>query len=55
MADVQQKVDALMAQPTITASATAPESPDEGDIWFNTETFRFAFYAAGGWISPDNS
>ena len=55
VADVQQKVDALMAQPTITASATAPESPDEGDIWFSTETFRFAFYAAGGWVSPDNS
>jgi len=55
VADVQQKVDALMAQPKITASATSPESPDEGDIWFNTETFRFAFYAAGGWVSPDNS
>ena len=51
LADIQE----LKAKPDITSSATAPVDPKEGDIWFNVSTLRFAFYAAGGWVSPDNS
>jgi len=51
LADIQ----ALKAKPDISVSTTAPEDPKEGDIWFNLSTLRMAFYAAGGWVSPDNS
>ena len=51
LADIQ----ALKAKPDITVSTTAPIDPTEGDIWFNISTLRMAFYAAGGWVSPDNS
>ena len=48
-------IQSLKAKPDITVSTTAPTDPKEGDIWFNISTLRMAFYAAGGWVSPDNS
>ena len=51
LSDIQE----LKAKPDITVSTTAPTDPNEGDIWFNISTLRMAFYAAGGWVSPDNS
>ena len=48
-------IAALKAKPDITSSTTAPVNPKEGDLWFNPSTFKFAFYAAGSWINPDQS
>ena len=55
VANVESKVAALEAQPKILSSASAPENPQEGDIWFNPTNLRFAFYASGGWVNPDQS
>ena len=48
-------IEALKAKPDITSSATAPANPKQGDLWFNPSTFKFAFYAAGAWVNPDQS
>ena len=45
----------LQARPEITASASAPANPKQGDLWFNVATLKFAFYSAGSWINPDQS
>ena len=48
-------IESLKAKPDITSSTTAPVNPKEGDLWFNPSTFKFAFYAAGAWVNPDQS
>ena len=48
-------IDALKAKPDITSSTTAPLNPKQGDLWFNPNTLKFAFYTAGAWVNPDQS
>ena len=48
-------INVLKAKPDITSSATAPENPKQGDLWFNPSTLKFAFFTAGAWINPDQS
>ena len=48
-------IEALKSKPEITSSATAPTNPKQGDLWFNPNTLKFAFFTAGAWINPDQS
>ena len=48
-------IEELKAKPDITSSTTAPVNPKDGDLWFNPSTLKFAFYAFGAWINPDQS
>ena len=48
-------IQALKAKPEITSSTTAPTNPKQGDLWFNPNTLKFAFFTAGAWINPDQS
>ena len=48
-------IETLKAKPDITSSTEAPANPKQGDLWFNPSTLKFAFYAAGAWVNPDQS
>lgn len=40
---------------SVTCSATAPESPTQGDVWFNTTTGVSSTYFDGYWIAEGGS
>jgi len=51
LSDIQE----LKSKPDITSSTSAPANPKQGDLWFNPNTLKFAFYTAGTWVNPDQS
>lgn len=44
-------VDALIANPTMPSGLTAPESPSNGSLWFDTSTQRVHVYYTDQWIA----
>ena len=44
-------VDSAVSSPTIPVSATAPVSPDNGDLWFDTLTQRVHVYYGSEWVA----
>jgi hypothetical protein len=43
-------VDTAVGSPQIPVSATAPVSPDNGDLWFDTLTERVHVYYSNQWL-----
>jgi hypothetical protein len=43
-------VDAAAGTPTLPVSGTAPASPDNGDLWFDTLTERIHVYYGSEWL-----
>lgn len=44
-------VDTAVGTPQIPVSATAPASPDNGDLWFDTLTERVHVYYGSEWLA----
>lgn len=44
-------VDALVADANVPVSGTAPESPTNGEMWFDTLTQRLNVYYGGSWLT----
>jgi len=44
-------VDALIANPTMPSGTTAPATPSNGSLWFDTATERVHVYFDSQWIS----
>jgi len=44
-------VDSAVSSPTIPVSATAPASPENGDLWFDTLTQRVHVYYSSEWLA----
>ena len=42
-------VDTLAGSSSVTVSSTAPESPSNGQLWFDTVTQRIHVYYSGAW------
>lgn len=47
-------VDALTGSPNIPVGNTAPASPDNGDLWFDTLTERVYVYYSSEWMALAN-
>jgi hypothetical protein len=43
-------VDSAVGSPSIPVSGTAPASPDNGDLWFDTLTERVHVYYSSEWL-----
>ena len=44
-------VDAITGSPAIPVGNTAPESPTDGNLWFDTFTERIHVYYANAWVA----
>jgi hypothetical protein len=44
-------VDTAVSSPTVPVSATAPSSPENGDLWFDTLTQRVHVYYSSEWVA----
>jgi hypothetical protein len=44
-------VDTAVASPQVPVSGTAPASPDNGDLWFDTLTQRMHIYYSSEWVA----
>ena len=53
VADAITRVTTLENKPSINYSTDAPVSAIEGDLWFNPNSLKFAFYTGGAWVNPD--
>jgi hypothetical protein len=47
-------VDTAVSSPTIPVSGTAPASPENGDLWFDTLTERIYVYYSSEWVAIAN-
>jgi hypothetical protein len=44
-------VDALVSEVSVPVESTAPSSPDNGELWFDTLTQRLNVYYGGVWLT----
>jgi len=44
-------VDSAVSSPTIPVAGTAPASPENGDLWFDTLTQRMHVYYNSAWVA----
>ena len=44
-------VDSAVSSPTIPVTGTAPASPENGDLWFDTLTQRMHVYYNSAWVA----
>jgi hypothetical protein len=50
-ATTKSYVDAIAGSPSIPVSNTAPASPENGDLWFDTLTERVQVYYSNAWVA----
>lgn len=53
-ATTKDYVDSIAGSPSIPVGNTAPESPGNGDLWFDTLTERVQVYYSGSWLAIAN-
>ncbi len=53
-ATTKDYVDAIAGSPSIPVGNTAPESPSNGDLWFDTLTERVHVYYSSSWLAIAN-
>jgi hypothetical protein len=44
-------VDALVSDIAVPVEPTAPSSPENGELWFDTQTQRLNVYYSGSWLT----
>lgn len=52
---IEQRLAALEAQSSTTVSASAPASPTEGDLWYDTDDNILKIYVDGAWVVSTGS